>query len=208
MEIIAISDTHGQHKSLSLPKGDVIIHAGDVSKRGRPAEVEDFLDWFGSLDFKHKIFVAGNHDFLFESADPEIIQSIIPKGVTYLNDSGIDIDGVKIWGSPITPWFYDWAFNRERGGEIREHWELIPDDTTILITHGPPCNILDETVYSQKVGCEDLALKILQIKPLYHVFGHIHESYGLLSKDDITYVNASVLNDRYELVNEPIVFSL
>lgn len=208
MKIVVISDTHGQHQLLTLPEGDLIIHAGDISRRGDLTEVENFLDWFANLDFQHKIFVAGNHDFFFEKADPAFTQSLIPSGVTYLNDSGIVIDGVKIWGSPVTPWFYDWAFNRERGEAIQKHWDLVPEDTTILITHGPPYKILDQTVYSEHVGCENLALKVRQIQPAYHVFGHIHEDYGTLTKNDVTYINASVLDDHYELVNPPAVLSI
>lgn len=207
MKIVAISDTHGQHRKLKLPKGDMIIHAGDISKRGHPVEMEDFLDWFSNLKFRHKIFIAGNHDFFLEQAHPNIVNGIIPKNVVYLNDSGVEIDGLKIWGSPITPFFHNWAFNRERGTEIRQHWSLIPDDTDILITHGPPFSILDETVYSKREGCEELLLRVYQVQPKYHVFGHIHEDYGMLAKRETTFVNASVLDDRYELINDAVILN-
>jgi len=207
MKITVISDTHGQHRSLKLPKGDLLIHAGDVSKRGHPVEMEDFLDWFSKQKFTYKVFIAGNHDFFFEQAHPRIIEQMIPKGVIYLNDSGCEIEGVKLWGSPITPWFNNWAFNRERGAEIKPHWDLIPIDTDILITHGPPFGILDETVYSKRTGCEELLLKVYQVKPKLHVFGHIHEDYGQYTKGDTTFVNASVLDDHYQLVHHPVVIS-
>lgn len=208
MKITVISDTHGQHRSLKLPKGDMLIHAGDVSKRGHPVEIEDFLDWFSKQKFTYKVFIAGNHDFFFEQAHPRIIEQMIPKGVIYLNDSGCEIEGLKLWGSPITPWFNNWAFNRERGAEIKPHWDLIPIDTDILITHGPPFGILDETVYSKRTGCEELLLKVYQVKPKLHVFGHIHEDYGQYTKGDTTFVNASVLDDHYQLVNQPVVIKL
>jgi Predicted phosphoesterases, related to the Icc protein len=207
MKIVAISDTHGQHRKLKLPKGDIIIHAGDISKRGHPVEIEDFLDWFSNLKFQHKVFIAGNHDFFLEQAHPNIINGMIPKNVVYLNDSGVEIDGLKVWGSPITPYFHNWAFNRERGAEIKKHWDLIPDDTDILITHGPPFGILDETVYSKRTGCEELLLRVYQIQPEYHIFGHIHEDYGMLAKREITFVNASVLDDHYELVNDTVILN-
>lgn len=207
MRIVAISDTHGQHRKLKLPKGDMVIHAGDISKRGHPVEIEDFLDWFGNLKFKHKIFIAGNHDFFLEDAHPDIIGRMIPKNVVYLNDSGVEIDGLKIWGSPITPYFHNWAFNRKHGAEIKTHWDVIPDDTDILITHGPPFGILDETVYSKRTGCEELLLRVYQIQPKHHIFGHIHENYGVLAKRETTFVNASVLDDRYELVNDALVLN-
>ena len=208
MKTVVISDTHGQHRSLKLPKGDLVIHAGDVSKRGHPDEIEDFLDWFSKQKYKYKVFIAGNHDFFFEQAHPRIIEQMVPQGVICLNDSGCEIEGLKLWGSPITPWFNDWAFNRERGTEIKRHWDLIPNDTDVLITHGPPFGILDETVYGKRTGCEELLLRVYQVKPQYHIFGHIHEDYGSFAKGETTFVNASVLDDWYEMKNKPIILDL
>lgn len=121
MQIIAISDTHGKHRHLSVPEGDVLIHAGDISGSGRKDQVVDFMEWFTEQNHPHKIFIAGNHDFFFERAGLEEICSIIPKSIIYLNDSGIEINGIKFWGSPITPWFNSWAFNRNRGADIKQH---------------------------------------------------------------------------------------
>ena len=208
MQIVAISDTHGKHRNLKIPDGDILIHAGDVSKSGRPEQIQDFLDWFTNQKFRYKIFVAGNHDFFFDNAHVDVIGKMIPKEVIYLNDSGVEIEGFKIWGSPITPWFNDWAFNRERGEEIKKHWDLIPDDTDILITHGPAFGILDETVYGKRTGCEELLLRVYQVKPKYHIFGHIHEDYGSFTKGETTFINASVLDDWYEMKNEPIILDL
>lgn len=208
LKIVAISDTHGQHRSLKLSKGDIIIHAGDVSKVGRPEEIQDFLDWFSKLKFRYKILIAGNHDFFFENAHEDVIKKIIPDGIIYLNDSGVEIKGIKVWGSPITPWFNDWAFNRNRGNEIKEHWDIIPDDTDILITHGPPFGILDETVYGKRTGCEELLLRVYQVKPKYHIFGHIHEDYGCYTKGETTFINASVLDDWYETKNNPVEITI
>jgi Icc-related predicted phosphoesterase len=108
----------------------------------------------------------------------------------------------------VTPWFYDWAFNRERGQEIKKHWDLIPDATDILITHGPAYGILDLTIHNIHVGCEELKDKIESIKPKVHIFGHIHEAYGTYANSNIRYINASVLNVRYQMVNEPLSFNL
>lgn len=206
MKFIAISDTHGQHAGLSLPEGDVIIHAGDVSKRGTELQVREFLEWFSGLDYRHKIFVAGNHDFHFEKLSSEQLAGLIPENVIYLNDSGIEIEGIRIWGSPVQPWFHDWAFNRGRGADIKKHWDLIPHDTDILITHGPPLGILDRTVYGQEVGCADLLNAIARVNPAFHIFGHIHEAYGEQVTGQTKFINASVLNEDYFLVNEPIEF--
>lgn len=206
MKFVTISDTHGAHKNLVLPKGDVLIHAGDISKRGTKYEVEDFLAWFAALDFEHKIFIAGNHDFFFEKASEQEIQSILPKEVTYLDDSGIRINNTNIWGSPVTPWFFDWAFNRQRGQAIAEHWGWIPANTHILVTHGPIQHVLDRTIDGKHVGCEELEKAVARIQPSVHICGHIHEAYGQVEKDNTLFINASVLNVRYVLTNQPIVF--
>ncbi len=204
MKLVLISDTHGKHNQLVLPKGDMLIHAGDVSSRGSQEQVLDFIEWFSNQNYKYKIFIAGNHDFFFEKESQENIDSIIPSNIIYLNDSGIEIEGIKIWGSPIQPWFYDWAFNRKRREEINKHWELIPKDTDILITHGPPFGILDETLRGERVGCVDLLKRVNLVKPQLHVFGHIHEDYGVEEKEETTYVNASVLNLHYEMQNKEV----
>lgn len=208
MRLVLISDTHNQHLGLSLPKGDVLIHAGDVSGRGQVKEVEAFMDWFSGQDFPHKICIAGNHDFFFEQADPTAVHDMIPEGVHYLNDSGVTIEGVSFWGSPITPWFYDWAFNRQRGKEIEAHWALIPEQTRVLITHGPAMGILDRTLGGQHVGCADLYARIRDIQPELHVFGHIHEANGRAEQGNTTYVNASILDHAYQRVFSPQIFDL
>ena len=209
MRFVIISDTHNKHRQLrTLPPGDAIIHAGDITSRGQEREVNDFLKWFSGLDYKYKIFIAGNHDFLFEQADASLLSSIIPDNITYLNDSGITIEGINIWGSPITPWFHDWAFNRQRGSEIMAHWKLIPADTDILITHGPVAGILDTTTTGIIAGCEDLAATVRSIKPAYFISGHIHEAYGQEIHEGTTYINAAVLDERYVLRNQPQTFDL
>jgi Icc-related predicted phosphoesterase len=208
LKFTCISDTHGKHNSLQLPEGNVLIHAGDVSSMGKEYEVLNFLDWFAKQDYEYKIFIAGNHDFYFERMHDADIQNIIPSNIIYLNDSGVTINGINIWGSPISPWFYDWAFNRHRGEPIKKHWDLIPTNTDILITHGPAFGILDYTTSGMRVGCEDLLLKVEEVKPKFHICGHIHEAYGMQEKDGTTFINTSVLNEKYVLVNEPIVFEL
>jgi len=208
MTFITISDTHGQHRNLDLPDGDVLIHAGDISSRGTEYEIRSFMDWFERLDYKYKIFIAGNHDFFFEQEDSATIQSILPENVIYLNDSGANIEGISIWGSPVSPWFYDWAFNRHRGEDIGKHWDLIPDHIDILITHGPAFGILDRTVSGLHVGCEELKSKIDILKPKIHICGHIHEAYGQIKTPDTLFINASVLDVRYQMVNNAIGFEM
>lgn len=208
MKVVAISDTHNQHDLLQLPEGDVLLHAGDVSGKGTEAEVQAFLNWFAKQDFEHKVFIAGNHDFFFERSPDSYVRQIIPDNIIYLNDSGVTINGIKIWGSPVQPWFLDWAFNRERGPNIEKHWKLIPDDTDILITHGPAYGILDRTVRGELVGCADLLNRINRVEPKYFIAGHIHEAYGMEQHGGTTFINASVLNFKYKLANEPFVFEI
>ncbi len=205
MHLTLISDTHGQHDQLNLQGGEMLIHAGDVCNRGTESEVLQFLDWFAKQNYKHKIFIAGNHDWFFEQANAVYIESITPKGIHYLNDSGVCIEGINIWGSPIQPTFFDWAFNRDCGAAIDKHWQIIPNNTDILITHGPPFGVLDQTTRGEAVGCKMLLEKVNEIKPKLHVFGHIHEGYGLIDKENTTFVNASVLDIRYNLRNEPVI---
>ncbi len=208
MKLILISDTHGFHHQLVLPEGDALIHTGDVSKRGHRLEVIEFLDWFKDQPFEHKIFIAGNHDFFFEEANDELIESMIPPGITYLNDSGTSIDGLRIWGSPVQPRFFDWAFNRDRGADIDRHWQLIPPDVDVLLTHGPPHGILDRTFQNLEVGCKMLLKKIEEVKPKLSVFGHIHEGYGMVERNGTTFINASVVNLQYQVVNAPVIWEI
>jgi len=210
MKIVFISDTHNKHNYLTsksydniLGSGDVIIHAGDVSSVGKSHEIKNFLDWFSNTDFKHKIFIAGNHDFAFEHIH-DIAPEYKEKGVHYLFDSEIVIDGIKFYGSPWQPEFYNWAFNLPRGEKLAEKWAKIPGNTDILITHGPAHGILDWTPSGQRVGCEDLFNRIMEVQPKIHVCGHIHCSYGEKNFNGVNFINASVLNERYEYENKPI----
>lgn len=187
-ELIFISDTHTKHCELTDFLNDIyhrnndviIVHSGDISYRGSLTEVLNFLTWVSDLPFEHKIMIAGNHDFIFEEQRPlirEILEKDFPS-VTYLEDSGVEVMGLKFWGSPVTPRFFDWAFNRDE--DIQNHWDLIPLDTDVLITHGPPYKILDKTYRGLQVGCPRLAKKIQELTNLkIHVFGHIHESNGI-----------------------------
>lgn len=208
LRFVAISDTHSRHRSLKLPKGDVLLHAGDISYKGRMEDIIDFLEWFSKQKFQYKILIAGNHDFFFEKAGQKEIEQILRTGIIYLNDCGTTINGINIWGSPVTPRFYNWAFNRKRGEEIRQHWELIPPGTDVLMTHGPAYGFLDVTADEQHTGCQDLLRRLLVIKPKFHVFGHIHESYGSVKRSGIQLINASLVNEFYELVHKPFIFDL
>jgi Icc-related predicted phosphoesterase len=190
LSLVLVSDTHGYHRRISVPPGDVLIHAGDMTETGALSEVEEFNQFLGELPHSHKIVIAGNHDFCFESAPREARSKLT--NATYLEDEQVVVEGVTIYGSPWKPWFYDWAFNLRRGREIAAKWAQIPFHTDILVTHGPPAGIGDLTLAGINAGCEDLSERIGVVKPRLHVFGHIHEARGVHEEDGTSYVNASV----------------
>lgn len=207
IEIHAISDTHNRHKQIMLPGGDILIHSGDATGAGVLSETMNFLKWFSEQDYSHLIFVPGNHDRIFEQ-NPQLMQEECDaRGITLLNDSGVTVEGIKIWGSPVQPWFYDWAFNRHRGPDIQKHWDLIPTDTEILITHGPAHGILDYVPRHggvfEHVGCTDLLKRIYETQIKLHVFGHIHYAAGYKYVEGRTFVNAAMLGEDYRRNNLP-----
>lgn len=214
-KIVAISDSHGSHWDIKVPDGDILVHAGDFSSHGRLPDTLDFLKWFNTHPHKHKIFIAGNHDWLMEQ-DPNfyrIIKMEFPY-LTYLQDESCEAMGLKFFGSPQTPRFYNWAFNRDRGEEIKRYWDNIPDDTDVLITHGPPYGICDEAYrvgfnITEHTGCKDLLDATLRIAPKLHLFGHIHLS-GQTSyvAPKTTYANVSMLNEAYLVWGKPMVFDI
>jgi Icc-related predicted phosphoesterase len=214
MKIVFISDTHGLHGYFkSLPDGDMIIHAGDISSTGTKNQVLNFLTWYSSLPYKYKIFIAGNHDFIFEK-DPDFIKNNLPENLIYLENSEIIIENIKFYGSPISPFFHNWAFNVSRGPEIQKYWDMIPVDVNVLITHGPPYNILDKvnnTFHNveQNVGCKDLKNHIFKLKDLkVMAFGHIHEAAGYTQIDDMLFFNASSVDEHYVMKHDPIVIEI
>lgn len=228
MKAVVISDTHGLHYDCkAVPDGDILIHCGDISNVGGMDDVHDFMSWFEAHPHPHKIFIAGNHDRSFDPKFNKKNDEVKPLWVTnalnslkgtnvhYLENTSVTIEGIKFWGSPITPDFFpeQWAFNRPRGTAINKYWKTIPMDTDVVITHGPPEFKLDTVVehngYGHRfVGCADLRYAIEMIKPKYHLFGHIHEGYGMIESNGTCYVNASLLDRYYRPVNEPIVIEL
>lgn len=211
MRIVCISDTHGEHRRLRLPEGDILVHAGDFSKKGEILEAADFSNWLAEIspNYRTVCFVAGNHDLCMVNQNREMILNIfssLPNNVHYLENNKVEVEGLKIWGSPQSANFeaarYCRAFFAERGAEIRWYWDIIDDDVDILITHGPPMNILDRTMDGENAGCFDLFYRLDKLKQLkLHVFGHIHEGYGECGRC----VNASIMDEDYDPYNLPIV---
>lgn len=130
---------------------------------------------------------------------------MLPDNCHYLENSGVEVAGLRIWGSPITPWFFDWAFNRQRGADIRRYWAQIPDQIDVLLTHGPPYGIRDLNWQGTLTGCEDLNQRVWEVAPKLHVFGHIHEAYGITEVNGTQFVNAANLNLQYQPVHAPVV---
>jgi Icc-related predicted phosphoesterase len=207
MKLCIISDTHNYHKRLAkLPDADVIIHAGDFTSMGHSHEIVNFMQWFSKLSYKHKIVIAGNHDWLFETNRLLALEKV-PEGVTYLEDSGIELDGIKFWGSPVQPPFNNWAFNRPEA-KLAQHWAAIPNDIDVLITHCPPYSIFDWSIYDKiHTGSPSLYKEVVErIKPKVHIFGHIHDGYGIKVIENTTFINASNLDEDYMCVNNPVLF--
>lgn len=218
LSIVHISDTHSKHKLIPkdwLPVADVIIHSGDISTRGYFQEIKDFLEWYSNLSqYTYKILIAGNHDFGFQD-HPTKVRELLNDypDIIYLEDSGVEILGVKFWGSPWQPTFFNWAFNLDRGLPLKEKWDLIPKDTNVLITHGPVKGYRDKVYnrYStsgESVGCEDLLKVVLKIKPKLFCCGHIHCSYGIEENENTIFSNGSILDEDYQIANHPNVFKI
>ena len=205
--IVCVSDTHCMHDQIDVPDGDILIHAGDSTIAGIHSEVSDFNCWLGKLPHKHKIVIAGNHDWFFER-NPDLGAAALSNAI-YLRDSSTCVEGLLIYGAPWQPRFCDWAFNIERGEPIRQKWDLIPERRDVLVTHGPPWGVLDRAHEGgEHLGCEELSAAVQRVKPRVHIFGHIHGGYGQQQHDATLYVNASICDEAYRPVNAPIVIDL
>lgn len=217
MIITVISDTHGKHNQITqdLPGGDLLLHAGDISSMGYQHEVQQFCKWFNNIEnYEHKIFIAGNHDWGFQNNVEKIMEIVNSyKTVDYIQDETVSVGNdekmVNVYGSPWQPEFYNWAFNLPKNGnELAEKWDTIPDNTDILITHGPAFGVLDTVAGKMwdNLGCQLLTNKIKTIKPKIHLCGHIHSGYGYFFDGDTHFLNASVLNEAYQYTNKPLTF--
>ena len=206
MRIVCLSDTHAQNRKVVVPKGDILIHAVDIEALSIEM-VEDFAEWWLGLPHKYKVVIPGNHDLIMmHPVSLEICRDILEG--TLLVDEGREIEELRIWGSPWTPVFGDWAFMKPRSQMVKV-WEKVPDKVDILVTHGPPFGVLDRTEREwQNVGCESLREVVERVKPKIHVFGHIHEGYGEGRIGDTLCINVSVVNSTYFMENKPVVVDL
>lgn len=204
MKIVAISDVHTRWKDLVIPNCDVLISAGDFSFRGEPWVVKNFHEWLNKQPATHIISIMGNHELGVEKdfgMSKQLALQACPR-VHFIEEGEVIIDGVKFYGSAITPFFCDWAYNRLRGPDITRHWDMIPRDTNVLVSHGPPYGILDIVPYSngvpkERAGCHDLLAAVKEIKPDLHIFGHIHHSHGQHHEDGTSFYNVSICDEMY-----------
>lgn len=195
MRAIVISDTHNQHELLSLPKGDILIHCGDFTIDGTEDEVKYFADWFAAQNFKYKLVIAGNHDYLFDDS-PSLARSFFDRhNICYLDNEGIYIMDMLFWGYP---------FDRIVGSQ--KNVQKIPSFVDVLISHSPPNGALDE-VDNINLGCTKLMLRLKNVSFSYACFGHIHQGYGSKKIGDSSYINASICNKDYKLQNKPIILN-
>ena len=216
MIIDCISDLHGFYPQLE--GGDLLIVAGDLTRSDEEGQYLAFFSWLKRQKYRKIVVVAGNHDVMLDEGVPYPLFLRIEESCSYLLDSGIDFEGFKIWGSPYTLAFEGenpdcLAFTCKAEEELNEHWKCIPDDTDILVTHSPPYAILDQIrgpkFPHNMVGSKSLEMKVHRLPNLkLHVFGHVHESYGISRELGIDFVNASQVDEAYHFINKPIRIEL
>jgi len=207
MKIVAFSDLHGQH-SRKLTKwfmehpADILLFAGDLQLNNFD-DGSFFLQWLNTLPYRHKICIFGNHDGNYNYT---IEKSKKYNNIIFLNNESITIEGIKIWGSPYSVQFGNWWF-MESEEKLAKIYDDIPDDTNILMTHTPAFGILDRTIEGINVGSMQLCNRIAKLHNLkYHISAHIHEAAGTKNFNGITYINPSILDEKYRLINDPIIF--
>ncbi len=222
MKIVHISDTHGLHGHMleewlfeisEIECPDVIVHSGDFMQKSMNWESAiEFIDWYANLPFKNKILVPGNHDCFLQklSENSQLRKEFTPSNLHLLIDEAVIIDDIKFYGSPYTPAFMNWCFMLDKTQQ-RVHWESIPQDTAVLITHGPAYGVLDQTGVASNaghLGCPFLKKRIQELKLKAHLFGHIHGGYGKLDINGYSAFNGSSLSEGYQVTNRPHVFTI
>jgi Icc-related predicted phosphoesterase len=213
MKIVTFSDIHGQqNKKLTnwfeSNPADLLIFAGDLQANQTTDDGTKFTQWLHKLPYPSKIMVFGNHDGYYDIITNYVVNNFYDDIVILNNNSytyNKNGNEINIFGSPHSVEFGSWWFML-KDEELEKLWEKIPDNTDILITHGPPYGILDKTYAGINAGSKTLAKRIAELKKLkYHIFGHIHEAFGTVTIGQVTYLNTSLLNERYKFVNNPII---
>jgi len=210
VRVACISDTHCNAHNIpgGIPECDILLHAGDITFRGRPEKLEEFNEWGNHIPLppERKICIPGNHDLLFEK-DYDTAVSLVD-GWTVLLDEAVTVKGLNIYGTPWSKEFgYDWAFN-QKSEEAKHRWSNIPTNTDILVVHGPPQGTGDICPNGHQ-GCPDLEDRLRVVKPRLVVCGHIHEGYGIYSTSwGGTLINASIMTGNYRPINPAIMVTI
>ena len=211
-QLTFISDTHTLHNQIpaeQLPGGDILVHTGDWTNNGNMTQCLEFFNWFEKqTQYTHRVFIAGNHE-LFAEQNPSLFRSLIPSNCTYLEDSGIEFEGLKFWGTPVTLQFCNWAFNRSTT-ELHKHFNYIPDDTNVILTHGGPVRLGLQTLESGlDIGMEKLNERLIDLPELkVSAFGHVHYSFGHKIIGGTHFINSAVCGENYRITNKPIHLEL
>jgi len=203
LRLVVISDTHGNFYQLDLPKGDILIHAGDFTlEEESEKEAKSFLAWVNKQSHRHKIIVPGNHDYGFDRNLGKFLDDI--KEVKLLIDNSVEASGLRFYGVPWTKVFSNMAFNLPEGPELEAKWSAIPEDTDILVTHGPAHGYLDieDGNHLGEIGLRD---RVEQVAPQLHVFGHIHSAAGVAFNDKTVFANCALVDQRLKLCRRPTV---
>jgi len=211
--IYCISDVHGCFEDLSIPECDILLIAGDVSKYGKNIYKDSnwlslyFNRWLKEQPAKHIVMTPGNHDVIFDYA----LKTVPKLNCHVLIDEMIEIEGIKIYGSPWSLEFYNWGFNLSEE-KLSLVWDKIPEGLDFLLLHGPPFGIMDMTCNpgypSKRIGSKSLIKKIKEVRPKYVVFGHNHGEPGVIEEDGIVFINATLANDYYDIVNPPTLIEI
>jgi len=203
IKIVCISDSHRQHWRMDIPDGDILLFAGDAELDSFNA-LQDFNNWLGTLNFKHIVVIGGNHDMVLANYVMEEKEMFFSNAI-YLENTSVQIEGIKIFGSPYSLRFFSWAFMKSEK-QLEQMWELIPKNTDIVLTHSPCRNILDVTTTTdENCGSFSLRNKIKELQTKIHICGHLHSSHGKYTDYKTDYYNVSMLNDYYQYIFEPTV---
>jgi len=211
LKVAYLSDTHDKHNDVEIPECDMIIHGGDFTNFGRLTEVSSFIYWYENLNIKHKVLVCGNHEVMISKQFHVLQQMCQSKNIRLLDNSAVEIEGLKIWGSPYSVLFGDWVF-MDTDDKLAAIWKQIPGDADLVITHTPAFGVL---VYSlmghNNCGSASLLTELERIKPLLHMCGHIHESRGLqvISGTPTISANGAVVSANARAVEyKPYLFEI
>ena len=223
IRIVVISDTHGKINQLNIPDGDILIDCGDLTFKGSKMHIQEYSTKINSLPHKHKIIIGGNHDLCLDEERRHILELMhkdelkdfsyaeamgMLKNCIYLKSTGISLYGYNIYGSPYTPKLSKYAFSKN-SDQLKQEWSQIPSNTDILVTHSPPKYIRDLSIHMVNGGCKFLLDEVVnRVKPKYHLFGHIHEQYGVENYEGICFINCSSCNKMRNIANAPIVIDV